>query len=269
MKSFISANIEALPPLPQTITKLQQICLNEETTIKQVVSVIEKDPFLTTELIKYANSPLYGYTRKIQSVFQAVSMFGISTAKGLAIASAVKSSLQIDLSPYKINTNQFVNAANLKSAFLFQWYQNKKDLLGILIPYTLVMHIGMVVIADCLRKKNDEQKFMQKFDPKDFINSENSLIHCNQFEILELLFEHWNFEDTMVQTAHYLLEDEIPKHLEAYVYPLRVLNSLINPFNVASQTQINIALQQVRHYNLDLDSFNATLENLKTLEEVV
>lgn len=267
MKSLISADIEALPPLPQTIVALQKICLDEETTIKQVTSIIEKDPFLTAELIKYANSPIYGYTRKIHSVFQAVSMFGISTAKGLAIASAVKASFQIDLSPYSINTKQFVNVANLKSAFLFQWYQDKKELLGILMPCALVMHIGMVIITDCVKKKNKEQEFVRKFNPQAFIDSENTFLNCNQFKILELLFEHWNFERTMVQTAHYLLEDEPPKDLEPYIYPLRVINALISPFSIAEQTQINTALQYIRHYKLDMDSFNATLKNIKLLQE--
>ena len=269
MKNLISIDIEALPPLPQTITELQTICLDEETTIKQVANIIEKDPFLTAELIKYANSPIYGYARKINSVLQAVSMFGISTAKGLAIASAVKSSLPIDLSPYKISTKQFVNAANLKSAFLFQWYQDKKELLNTLMPCALLMHIGMVIIAGHIKRKNQEQEFMQKFNPQDFIDSENHLVGHNQFEILELLFEHWNFEDTMVKTAHYLLEDESPDDLAHYIYPLRAVNILINPFNIATQAQINISLQYVRHYKLNMNYFNISLENIKAIQELI
>ncbi|WDL74826.1 HDOD domain-containing protein [Helicobacter winghamensis] len=269
MQSLINAGIEALPPLPQTISELQKVCLDEETTIKQVANIIEKDPFLTAELIKYANSPIYGYARQIHSVFQAVSMFGISTAKGLAIASAVKSSFQIDLSPYKISTKDFVNSANLKSAFLLQWYDNKREFLGILMPCALVMHIGMVVITDCLKKQNKGLEFAQQFYPKDFLESENRLINCNQFKILGLLFEHWNFESTMVQTANHLLNDELPTNLVSYVYPLRVINALINPFSIANEAQIQAALQNARNYQLNLESFYATLENLETLQKLV
>ena len=95
MNTLITAEIDTLPPLPQTITELQCICVYEDTTIKQVADVIEKDPFLTADLIKYANSPIYGYAHKVDSVLQAVSMFGISSTKGLAIASAVKSTFTI------------------------------------------------------------------------------------------------------------------------------------------------------------------------------
>ena len=47
MNTLITAEIDTLPPLPQTITELQCICVYEDTTIKQVADVIEKDPFLT------------------------------------------------------------------------------------------------------------------------------------------------------------------------------------------------------------------------------
>ena len=106
MNALINAEIDTLPPLPQTITELQRVCLYEDTTIKQVADIIEKDPFLTADLIKYANSPIYGYMHKVDSVFQAVSMFGISSTKGLAIASAVKSTFTINLSQYKLTTKQ-------------------------------------------------------------------------------------------------------------------------------------------------------------------
>ncbi len=267
MNALINAEIDTLPPLPQTITELQRVCLYEDTTIKQVADIIEKDPFLTADLIKYANSPIYGYMHKVDSVFQAVSMFGISSTKGLAIASAVKSTFTINLSPYKLTTKQFTDVANLKSAFLFHWYQNKKELLGTLMPCALVMHIGMVVIADFLHKNGKEEEFAQKFNKGAYLESENTLLHHNQLEVLESLFEHWNFETTMIEVVHHLNGSEIPQTLESYIYPLRVINTLINPFSIATQEQINQSLQFVRHYHLDMDRFNATLEKIPQLQE--
>lgn len=267
MNTLITAEIDTLPPLPQTITELQCICVYEDTTIKQVADVIEKDPFLTADLIKYANSPIYGYAHKVDSVLQAVSMFGISSTKGLAIASAIKSNFIINLSPYKLTTKQFTDIANLKSAFLFHWYQSKKELLGTLMPCVLVMHIGMVVIADFLHKNGKEEEFAQKFNKDAYLESENALLHCNQLEVLELLFEHWNFEATMIEVIRHLNSDTIPPALESYIYPLRVINALINPFSIATQEQINQSLQFVRHYHLDMDRFNATLEKIPQLQE--
>ena len=115
MKDFVINEIDALPPLPQTILELQRICAQEHSSIKQVANVIEQDPFLTMDLIKNANSPLYGYHRQVNSVLQAVSMFGISTSKGLAIAAAIRAKFTIDLTPYQLEVQSFVEVSNIKN----------------------------------------------------------------------------------------------------------------------------------------------------------
>ena len=81
MKELIIANIESLPPLSQTIVELQRICARDDVSVKEVAEVIQTDPFLTASIIKSANAPLYGYTRTVNSVAQAVAIFGVYTAK--------------------------------------------------------------------------------------------------------------------------------------------------------------------------------------------
>lgn len=81
--------------------------------------------------------------------------------------------------------------------------------------------------------------------------------------MLEHLFEHWNFEETMVQVVHYLNSPTLPKELQIYIYPLRVLNALINPYEIASEAQILKARNLVQQYQLDLASFDTTLEDMR------
>ena len=263
MKDFVINEIEALPPLPQTILELQRICAQENSSIKQVANAIEQDPFLTIDLIKSANSPLYGYHREINSILQAVSLFGISTAKGLAIASAIKAKFVIDLTPYNIEVSQFVDTSNIKNAFLCRWQQKNIHLLEILVPCALVMHIGMVIISNCLKQSGKQEEFMQNINPHQFLEIEQNLLGCNQFEVLEHLFEHWDFEETMVQVVHYLNSPTLPEELQIYIYPLRVLNALMNPYEIASEAQILEARNLVQQYQLDLASFDTTLEDMR------
>lgn len=263
MKDFVINEIDALPPLPQTIVELQRVCSRENSSIKQVANVIEQDPFLTMDLIKSANSPLYGYHREVNSILQAVSMFGISTSKGLAIASAMRAKFIIDLTPYQLEVGQFVDVSNIKNAFLCRWQQKNIHLLEILVPCALVMHIGMVIISNCLRQANQQKEFMQKINSFNFLEVEQNMLGCNQFEVLEYLFEHWSFEETMVQVMHYLNHPTPPEDLRVYIYPLRVLNALITPYEIAKQKQILEARDLVQQYHLDLESFDITLENMR------
>ncbi|WP_297814271.1 HDOD domain-containing protein [uncultured Helicobacter sp.] len=268
MKDFIINEIDALPPLPQTISELQRVCAHENSSIKQVANIIEQDPFLTMDLIKSANSPLYGYYREINSVLQAVSMFGISTSKGLAIANAIKAKFVIDLTPYRLDVNQFVEVSNIKNAFLYRWQKRQVHLLEVLVPCALTMHIGMVVISNCLKQAKIQEEFMQKINPDSFLEIEKSMLGYDQFEVLEHLFEHWGFEETMVQVMHHLKNPTLKEELKIYIYPLRVLNTLISPYEIASKEQIQEARDLVQRYHLDLESFDATLKDMRLDREI-
>lgn len=268
MKDLIVSEIDSLPPLPQTITELQAACARENVSVKEIASIIETDPLLTANIIKTANSPLFGYTRTINSVSQAVTLFGIDTTKGLAIASAIKAHLEMDLSPYGLSVADFTKASNLKGMFLSKWFHSQKSLLSVLISCALIVHIGMVVIADILKTSKKEKEFTKKLKKMSFIEAEKEVLGVDEIEILEMLFRHWHFEETMVQIAHYLDKSEIPRELERYVYPLRVVNALINPYTIASKEQVEKSLKLITRYGLDKERFKGALLEMGLVESL-
>ena len=138
---MIISDIDSLPHLHQIISEIQKDCLREDVSIKEIANIIESDPLLTANIIKTANSPLFGYSRTINSVSQAVMLFGVYTAKGLAIASAIKSQLEMDLSPYGLSVADFIKASNLKGIFLAKWHQSKNPILHSLISCALIIHV--------------------------------------------------------------------------------------------------------------------------------
>ena len=54
--------IKGLPPLPDSVIKIQQICADPNAGVGDLVKVVDKDPLLTANLLKAANSPLYGFS---------------------------------------------------------------------------------------------------------------------------------------------------------------------------------------------------------------
>ncbi|KPH52677.1 HDOD domain-containing protein [Helicobacter pullorum] len=258
MKELIIANIESLPPLSQTIVELQRVCARDDVSVKEVAEVIQTDPFLTASIIKSANAPLYGYTRTVNSVAQAVAIFGVYTAKGLAIVSVVKAQLVINLTPYGLSVSNFTEAANQKGMFISKWYKGSK-LLSILVTCALIMHIGMAILSDCLIKSKKGKKFSERLKTTPCIALEKEMLGVNQFEILEMLCEHWHFEPTIIKVIHSLQEERLPQEIQRYVYPLRVLNALINPFSIAAKEQIKNARNLAINYGLDIQGFDETL----------
>lgn len=109
---------------------------------------------------------------------------------------------------------------------------------------------------------------MSKVNPKNFLEVEQEMLGCNQFEVLESLFEHWGFGETIVQVMHDLKNPAPREDLKIYIYPLRVLNALINPYEIASKEQIQEARELVEEYCLDLESFDATLKDMRLDKEM-
>ena len=122
MNESILARIKTLPPLPETVSKIQQICADPESSIGDLVKIVEKDPMITANLLKAANSPFYGFSREITTVSQAISLFGMATVKGLALSGAVKEILGMDLQAYGITPNAFADISGLQNALMQTWY---------------------------------------------------------------------------------------------------------------------------------------------------
>jgi hypothetical protein len=111
MNENILKKIKSLPPLPKSVMQIQQITSDPNASIADLIKVVKEDPMLTANLLKAANSPLYGFSRQIKNVDQAISLFGMSTVKGFALSSAVRSTMKIDLSAYGISEDKFVFGA--------------------------------------------------------------------------------------------------------------------------------------------------------------
>ena len=64
--------VNDLPAMPGIATELIRIKNNPFAHASELAAVIEQDPSLSAQLIRYATSPLYAYQGKIQSVEQAI-----------------------------------------------------------------------------------------------------------------------------------------------------------------------------------------------------
>ena len=89
--------------------QIEAVYQNTNSGFNDMVKILEKDPLLTADILKAANSPLYGFSREINAISQAVGLFGMGTVRGFALASIVKKSFELNLSPYGITNEMFSN----------------------------------------------------------------------------------------------------------------------------------------------------------------
>ena len=82
-------NIDHLPSLPSIVTRLIQVVNSPDTSAEDAAELIEKDPALTSKMIRLANSAFYGIPRSISSVSSAVVILGFNTIRSLVLSASV------------------------------------------------------------------------------------------------------------------------------------------------------------------------------------
>ncbi len=85
----VLSNSKKLPTLPGIAIKILEAVQKERPELQEIAEVLSTDPPLSAEVLKLINSPFFGLTRKITSVFHAVSMLGMNVVKNMALSFAL------------------------------------------------------------------------------------------------------------------------------------------------------------------------------------
>jgi len=84
------ANLGDLPPLPQVAAQVLRIAADPDASTDELQKVIGTDQALTAQILKIANSAMFGMMREVTTLTQAIMTLGFSTIKSVVIASSAK-----------------------------------------------------------------------------------------------------------------------------------------------------------------------------------
>ena len=84
------ANLGDLPPLPQVAAQVLRLATDPDSTTDELQRVIATDQALTAQILKIANSAMFGMVREVRTLTQAIMTLGFSTIKSVVIASSAK-----------------------------------------------------------------------------------------------------------------------------------------------------------------------------------
>ena len=269
MDSNILKKIKALPPLDDTIIKIQHICSDKNSSISDLVKVVEGDPMLTANILKSSNSPLYGFSREIKNISHAISLFGMATIRGFALSSVIKENIKMDLSPYNLTNAKFLEISIAQSALMFNWFSKvDRDMLDILVPASFLMEVGMIIIANEVIEQNKNEEFLiaikKAKTPHEVSVIENKIIGFNNEEITAKIFEQWNLETELVETIRYsntpMSADE---HIQPFATALLIIKNSINIFGQLEESAITSSLEVLTKNNLNQEIFLNAVKKVK------
>ena len=200
-------NISDLPTIPVVLSEVLDMLNKEEVKSKDLVEAIERDPMLTTKILRVANSPYYGFSRKISTVELAIALIGMNTIKEIAIGLMVKK-IFLEKSFMSIDVKEYWKYL-LFSAVATKYFAAKLEYrpIGEAFVTGLMHDIGILIIQSYFR---DESKkiiiSVSTDDNKSLIDAENQTLDTNHAEIGAWLAEKWNLPKKMceaIKNHHY------------------------------------------------------------------
>lgn len=266
MTEEILKKIKQLPPLPESAMQIEAVYQDPDSSFNDMVKILEKDPLLTADILKAANSPLYGFSREINAISQAVGLFGMGTVRGFALASIVKKSFSLDLSPYGINNDMFSALSKKQHGLVTSWCIRKENkLLGVLSPAAFLVEIGKVLIAQQIIADGKQEEFRDALAKLgDVEAAERQVVGTDTPEVSATIFGQWKFEAGLVDVLGHCMspkESENPEDIR----PAAILNAvrLAVPINgVVTEASIEAAKVVIAEYDLNLEAFEKAIENV-------
>ena len=149
--------IESLPALPEISRRLLKIQQDQYATVQQLSELCGLDLFISSQLLKYANSAFFGAANTITSLDEAISRIGFNNALNIAIGLSTAKSFKISKDG-PIGLRNFWQHA-IYSALIMQSLanklQNKHELKsGLAYLAGLLHNIGFVLFSYSSRLVN-------------------------------------------------------------------------------------------------------------------
>jgi len=254
----IIESIESLPPLSKVALDIEMMCRNVDTVnIGKLVKLIESDVMLSIDVLKMANAPVYGFSNKIASVAQAVSLFGIMQIRSFVMNHAIAQSVEARMDIYGITNEQFNDICNLQSALVMQWYASVNlDEANRVAPLALVMESGKLVLAQEIAKSDYKEEFLEGLkESKKIAEYEKELFDINSYGIASLMFEHWNMEGLFIDVFKDQGQNVDDWELKLYKNILLVVRTAVNVKEILSKKSVMKACVLVNAMGLDVNHF--------------
>jgi len=266
-KESILILVDKLPPLPESIQKIEALFSKTSSpNTAELIKIIETDPALTADILSFTNSPIFGFSKSIQSIQQAVVLFGAAQIRKMALKSAIFSSFDIDMSAYGISNDEFVRISSMQSELIFQWYMGVDiEQSKLLVPIAFLMEAGAIVISRYIIDNGMKNEFLNDLKKDSIETAELRYTSMKTTQVDYILFEHWGLNELYSKTMHALDNElyEIDEFVEELVSALWVVRNVINLKTQFAQEDIDEMIEVLDENGYESKKFEHACQRVK------
>ncbi|RBQ30597.1 HDOD domain-containing protein [Arcobacter sp. FW59] len=270
----ILKRVEALPPLPRTVTEIEEFRRKSDKEILDLLSIIEKDALIVTNLLKISNSAMFGFRSKVETPLRAISLLGINFTVSIAISTSTQKLLKSSLEPYGVTNNDFMKSSNISSVLANLWLNKFEPSLKeeIILP-ALLQDIGKFILADFIKSENKDTDFKKRIQEQDdsLEDIEREFLGVTTSYVTAQVFKHWKLSTNLINSIEFIDDiSNVQENFKKRAQILDVIKTASNIIEPLSQKSIEKAIKKAKIYNLDTNSLQDAINILKTrIDEVI
>jgi HD-like signal output (HDOD) protein/prolyl-tRNA editing enzyme YbaK/EbsC (Cys-tRNA(Pro) deacylase) len=218
--------LKDLPALPQMARKIIELRMNPNANTEMLAKVVELDPSLAAQVIRYARSPFFSYQGKIDSIHTAISrVLGFEMVMNLALGIATAQPFKIPtIGPLGLNAfwRHATYSAALVQVLSRELPQTLRPPAGLSYLAGLLHNFGYLLVGHLFKREYCILSNLASDNPSvPLIEHERSVLGIEHGELGAWLLEQWNMpEEIIVAVREHHREDYDGPHA---VYPRLVL----------------------------------------------
>lgn len=236
-------NIIQLPALPSIALEVASLIDNPKTSVSMLTRVISADQVLTAKVLKIANSPFYGFQKKISTLDFAIMVLGFDSLKEILISVSLISAFKKKPDKY-FNSREFWQhslatavAARTLARQLGYRISSESFVAG------LLHDIGILVTHQYFHE--DYAKIIRAVTEgkSSFQDMEQAVLFATHGDIGGWLAERWNMPDQLVEAIKFHHRPLLAERNPQLTCLIHFVDYLCHKLDIGS-----LSYERVEHY---------------------
>lgn len=238
-----------LPAMPDVAQALLRLNSNPDGNINDLITIIEADPSIAAQVMRYARSAFFGYRGDINSIHQAVTAvlgysLTVDIALGLALGKAFNIPNSGPMGLYAFWQHSLYSAALIERIINIMPRQHRPAP-GLGFLSGMLHNFGVLLIAHLFKKEATMlQQIIMANPEKSTVELERQILGTDHMEIGAWLMRSWNLQ-AEIQVAVAEHHDELYNDVHASYAKLALLaDRLLKRHDIgdAESTEVSPAL---------------------------
>ena len=266
MKKQILHQINNLPALPSNVIELDEFKNSDSINVDKLMIIIKKDPLIVANILKIANSSMFGFRSKIETLSKAINLLGIRFTISIAIGSAIQDTMKSNLLAYAVSNEDFIYTSSLATNIVNTWISAVDfDLKNELLLPAFLQEVGKFIISEVIQKEKRTEEFLSDLNStKDVSFCEEEFMGFTCARITANVFKHWGLSTNIIFPIAYAQDlDSCPESFRLKAQILHIVKILCDIRNPLSDQNIEKALKQVVLFGLDVEQFVNSIDVIK------